>query len=247
MNIALIGYGKMGKTIEPLAASRGHDIGMIIDIDNAGQINHLRNRDIHAAIEFSNPEAAFDNIRSCIDQGIPVVSGTTGWLSRLPEISSFCQEKKGAFLYASNFSIGVNLFFLLNKLFAGIMNAFPEYDISIEEIHHKEKRDAPSGTAISLAESIIRQLERKTNWSLKDGDSETIMVTSKREAHVTGIHSITYQSKQDRIVLNHEAFSREGFAAGAIRAAEWLVGKQGVFNFDDMLREVIPGIHPDGY
>ena len=246
MKIALIGYGKMGKTIESIAVSRGHVIGMIIDIDNAGQIDELRGRDIQAAIEFSNPGAAFHNIWSCIDQGIPVVSGTTGWLSKLPEINRFCLDKKGAFLYASNFSIGVNLFFLINKLFAGIMNAFPDYEVSIEEIHHTEKLDAPSGTAISLVESIIKQLERKNNWSTKRGDPGTIMVTSKREAQVAGIHSITYGSKQDRMVLTHEAFSREGFAVGAIQAAEWLLGKQGVYNIEDMLRDVIPGIHPDG-
>ncbi len=234
MNIAILGYGKMGKTIEQLAT--GHQIILKITEDNADQltIDNLRRADV--AIEFTQPDAAFENIKLCINAGIPVVSGTTGWLDKLEEIKALIDEKNGAFFYAPNFSIGVNLFFALNRVFAKWIDQYEDYEILIEEIHHTEKKDAPSGTAIRLAEEIIHQMRRKDNWIHQDYPKSTdLLVTSKRIVDTPGTHTVTYQSKIDKIQLQHVAFSREGFAKGALLAAEWIVGKQGLFGMEDLM------------
>lgn len=233
MKIALLGYGKMGKTIERLAVERGHEIVLRIteNIDNAD----LQLADV--AIDFSVPDAAFNNITTCFKKQVPVVSGTTGWLKRYEEAVKICKEQDGAFIYASNFSLGVNLFFELNKQLSRLMNKFNEYDVSIEEIHHTQKLDAPSGTAITLAEQIIEN-SSKTGWKLDKAEENQIPVTAKRIENVPGTHTISYDSKVDSIKIEHIAHSRDGFALGAIIAAEWLQHKKGVYSMKDVLFNV---------
>lgn len=230
MKIALLGYGKMGKTIERLAQERGHEIVLKIT-DNIEQ-QDLTKADV--AIDFSVPNAAFKNITTCFNHQVPVISGTTGWLSRYDEAVELCDKKGAAFIYASNFSLGVNLFFELNKKLASLMNKFPEYKVAIEEIHHTQKLDAPSGTAITLAEQIIEQTGKK-GWKLDEAGEEEIPITAKRIDSVPGTHIITYDSPIDSIKIEHEAHSRDGFALGAIIAAEWLKDKKGVFTMKDVL------------
>ncbi|GAB2774923.1 4-hydroxy-tetrahydrodipicolinate reductase [Salinimicrobium soli] len=230
MKIALLGYGKMGKTIERLAEKRGHEV--VLRISDDVQKYDLKKADV--AIDFSIPDAAFKNITSCFDQQIPVVSGTTGWLSRYNEAVKLCKEKDAAFIYASNFSLGVNLFFELNKKLAQMMNSFKEYSVDIEEIHHTQKLDAPSGTAISLAEQIIENSDKK-GWKLDEASEDEIPVTAKRIENVPGTHIISYKSEVDTIKIEHIAHSRDGFALGAIIAAEWLKDKKGVFSMKDVL------------
>lgn len=231
MKIALLGYGKMGKTIEKIALKRGHEIVLKIDKNNSNY--NLNNVDI--AIDFSVPTAAFNNIKKCIDNNVAVVSGTTGWLKKYDEIVDFCKQKNGAFIYASNFSLGVNIFFELNKNLAKMMQNLNQYNISLEEIHHTKKLDAPSGTAITLAEDIIKNTS-KQSWALDvTTNPNEIPIIAKRIPDVPGTHTVYYQSNVDTIEIKHTAHSREGFALGALVAAEWLFNKKGVFTMKDVL------------
>ncbi len=237
MKIALIGYGKMGKTIAQIALKRQHEIVARIDKDNTEELQHLHTLGTEVAIEFTQPATAYENLKACIDQKIPVVSGTTGWLEQKAALEAYCQAQKGAFFYASNYSIGVNLFFQLNQWLAKLMQAYPQYKVSLEEIHHTEKKDAPSGTAITLAEGILPFYTDKQAWVNEPSTSEKqLEIISKREANVPGTHSIFYQSEIDAIEIKHTAFGREGFATGAVLAAEWIVGKEGVFGMNDLIQ-----------
>ena len=230
MKIALLGYGRMGKAIEEIALERGHEIVIRKDVDPIDVDLSIAD----AAIDFSHPSAAFDNIKDCIDSQVPVVSGTTGWLDRFDEIKSYCQDHNGAFIYASNFSIGVNLFFNLNAHLAKMMEQIKGYDVSMEEIHHVHKLDAPSGTAISLANDILENSEKK-QWNIESPKSDDLFIKVKREGEVPGTHSVSYTSAIDGIEIKHTAFNRTGFALGAVVAAEWLQEKKGVFNMKDVL------------
>lgn len=230
MRIALLGYGKMGKTIERLAVERGHEI--VLKITDDIEKYDLKKADV--AIDFSIPDAAFKNITSCFEQQLPVVSGTTGWLNKYDEAVQKCKELNAAFIYASNFSLGVNLFFELNKKLAEMMKNFPEYRVTIEETHHTQKLDAPSGTAISLAEQIIQNGNKK-GWQLDKAAENEIPITAKRIENVPGTHEISYDSAVDSIKIEHVAHSRDGFALGAIIAAEWLQDKKGIFSMKDVL------------
>ena len=229
MKIALLGYGKMGKTIESIALERGHTI--VIKADIGSQYNIT---DADVAIDFSVPEAAFGNISKCLTNGVPVISGTTGWLKDYEKAIDLCKANQGAFIYASNFSLGVNIFFELNKNLAKMMSSLDQYKVSIEEIHHTQKLDAPSGTAITLANGIIEETKYK-KWTLDTPKSDEIGIIAKRIENVPGIHEVTYESKVDTIQIKHSAHSREGFALGAVIAAEWIVGKKGVFSMKDVL------------
>ncbi len=231
MNIALLGYGRMGKTIEKIATSRGHNI--ILTVDKNNENYDITKADV--AIDFSIPSVAFNNISNCINNNVPVISGTTGWLHDFNKAILLCEEKKGAFIYASNFSLGVNIFFELNKTLAKMMNTLKQYDVSMEEVHHTQKLDAPSGTAISLANDIIAQHDDFNNWKLDEGGKNTISIAAKRIENVPGTHTINYESEIDTITIEHTAHNRQGFALGAVIAAEWLVGKTGVFTMNDVL------------
>ncbi|MDR2808973.1 MAG: 4-hydroxy-tetrahydrodipicolinate reductase [Tannerellaceae bacterium] len=238
MNIALVGYGKMGKAIERIALSRGHVIVSIIDVENTDDFFSETFRSADVAIEFTTPQTAFDNYMRCFAAGVPVVSGTTGWLERFAEVKQVCLAGKHTFFYASNFSIGVNIFFVLNAYLAKIMNKFPAYDVNLTEIHHIHKADAPSGTAITLAGEIVRNVERKTQWQLADAPTvqpSHLLIQSIREGETPGTHRIIYESNVDSISIRHEAKSREGFAQGAVIAAEFTAGKQGCLGMEDML------------
>lgn len=231
MKIALLGYGRMGQAIEKIAIGRGHEVVLKIDSDN--ETYDITKADI--AIDFSIPTTAYNNITNCINNGVPVVSGTTGWLEDYQKVVDLCNEKKGAFIYGSNFSVGVNIFFELNAHLAKLMNGLKDYNISMEEIHHTKKLDAPSGTAITLAEGIIANNEAKTNWKLEEASDKDIEITAKRIPDVPGTHTVFYESEIDSITISHEAHSRQGFALGAVIAAEWLVGKEGVYSMKDVL------------
>ena len=231
MKIALLGYGRMGKTIEQIALHRGHEI--VIKVDENTKNYDITLADI--AIDFSIPSVAFSNISNCLNNKIPVVSGTTGWLENYDNAVTLCKEKNSGFIYASNFSLGVNIFFELNEYLAKMMQNLNMYQISMEEIHHTKKLDEPSGTAITLAEGIIKQTSKK-NWALNVTNNESeIPIIAKRIPDVPGTHSIAYSSKIDTIDIKHTAHNRDGFALGAITAAEWLVGKKGVFTMKDVL------------
>lgn len=230
MKIALLGYGKMGKTIEGIALERGHQILYKITDD----ISQYDLNEVDVAIDFSVPNAAFKNITTCFENGIPVVSGTTGWLEKYEEAVKICKTHNAAFIYASNFSLGVNLFFELNRKLATIMSRFEEYSIGIEEIHHTQKLDAPSGTAISLAEQIIEAVP-KTGWALDKASEKEIPIEAKRIEDVPGTHKVSYTSEIDEINIEHIAHTRKGFALGAVIAAEWLKDKNGVFSMKDVL------------
>ena len=235
MRIALVGYGKMGKTIEKTALSRGHAISACVDADPSG-IKQLEQSNHDVAIEFSVPEFASANIQKCIDLGIPVLSGTTGWLQNKKSVDEYCKSKNGTFFYSSNYSLGVNLFFKLNEYLAKRMNQCPGYEVLVEEIHHTQKKDAPSGTAITLAEGILKHFEKKSGWALYPRKNENeIAIHSKRIDPFPGQHTVTYRSAIDDIEIRHTAHSREGFALGAVMVAEWLPGKKGVLNMDDYL------------
>jgi 4-hydroxy-tetrahydrodipicolinate reductase len=230
MKIALLGYGRMGKEIEKIAISRGHkiiirkDLNDVIDIDLAD-----------VAIDFSVPSAAFNNISNCLNNNVPVISGTTGWLENYTDAVTLCEEKNGAFIYASNFSLGVNIFFELNNQLAKMMHTLEDYKISMEEIHHTKKLDAPSGTAITLAEGIIKNTDKK-NWELgKNSSEENIPIIAKRIPDVPGTHTVWYDSEVDSIEIKHTAHNRKGFALGAVVAAEWILDKTGVFSMKDVL------------
>jgi len=236
MKIALIGYGKMGRAIEKLAREEGDRVVLRIGSKERHLLQTETLQRAEVAIEFSTPDAAFDNVRTCLEAGLPVVSGTTGWLERKPEIEALCRRLNGAFFYASNFSVGVNLFFAVNEHLAALMEAQPQYDVSLEETHHIHKRDAPSGTAITLAEQILARLSRKSGWV--EGQAkhpEELGIRSFREDEVPGTHLVRWSSPQDSIELKHIAHSREGFARGALLAARWLRGRRGCFGMRDLL------------
>lgn len=230
MKIALLGYGKMGKVIEKIAIERGHEI--VLKKSSSNSFDGLENADV--AIEFSIPDAAVNNISTSLNAGIPVVSGTTGWLSDYHKMVNLCEEKKTAFIYGSNFSLAVNIFFELNDYLAKIMSKFSQYNVAMEEIHHTQKLDAPSGTAISLANSIINN-SKYNNWTLENPKSDEILIDAKRIDNVPGTHSVFYESAIDTIEIKHTAHNREGFALGSVIAAEWILGKKGVFTMKDVL------------
>lgn len=237
MKIALIGYGKMGKTIEQIAIRRGHQIVSIIDINNAADMDSEAFRSADVAIEFTTPATAFGNYMKCFEADVPVVSGTTGWLDRIGEIKEKCANEGKTFFYASNFSIGVNIFFALNKYLARIMDGFPAYDVTMTETHHIHKLDAPSGTAITLAEGILENLDRKDRWTLETAEKDTdLPIHAIREGEVPGIHEIRYESDVDTISIKHDAKSRAGFALGAVVAAEFTAGKKGFLGMNDLFK-----------
>lgn len=236
MKIALIGYGRMGKTIERIALSRGHEVILKIDLDNQHEltVDHLRKADV--AIEFTIPASALGNYRLCFQAGIPVVSGTTGWLDRKDDVLKEMKHYDGTFFYASNFSLGVNLFFALNKKLAALMANRQDYQVSMEEIHHTQKLDAPSGTAITLAEDLIGILPGVRSWTIEHPQRpDQLKIEAIREGQVPGIHRIRYESEVDHILIEHSAKSREGFASGAVLAAEFCPGKKGLLNMNDLL------------
>ncbi|WP_026977555.1 4-hydroxy-tetrahydrodipicolinate reductase [Flavobacterium tegetincola] len=231
MKIALLGYGKMGQVIERIAIERGHEI--VLKKSRTASFEGLEKADV--AIDFSIPDAAVGNISACFNHGIPVISGTTGWLEQYPQMTKLCDERKGAFIYASNFSLGVNIFFELNDYLARMMSQFTQYTTSIEEIHHTQKLDAPSGTAITLADQIIHNSDY-SSWALDEAKNvDELVIKAERIPNVSGTHIISYQSEIDTIQIKHEAHSREGFALGAVVAAEWIFGKKGVFSMKDVL------------
>ncbi len=236
MNIALIGYGKMGKIIEEVAISRGHMINLKIDLNN---INDFTKENLHKSdvvIEFTGPHSAYENIMKCLEAGVPVVCGSTGWLEQLEKTKEYCEKKNGSFLYASNFSVGVNIFFELNKLLARLMDKQEEYNASITEIHHTQKKDAPSGTAITLAEQVIASLQRKTSWVNHPTDHrEELSIISERIDPAPGTHIVKYSSVVDDIEITHTAHNRNGFALGAVMAAEFLKDRKGIFSMKDVL------------
>lgn len=237
MNLAILGYGKMGKEIERIALDRGHKIGLIIDEQNVDSIKSESFKDIDVAVEFTNPNSAFQNITLCHNNGIPVVSGTTGWLDKIDEVINRCNNEEKGFFYASNFSLGVNLFFKLNSFLAKMMNKFANYDVRIEETHHTQKLDAPSGTAITIAEGLIEEIDKKEKWESESRESEeSILINSFREGKVPGNHKVIYESEFDQIKIEHNAKSRTGFAMGAVLAAEFMVEKKGYYTMNDLLK-----------
>jgi len=236
MKIAIIGYGKIGHMIETTALNRGHEIGSKIDLgdDRLMKLESLKQHDI--GIEFTGPDSAYSNISRCLDAGLPVVSGSTGWTERLGELKDRCDSEGHAFFYASNFSLGVNILFHLNKQLAKIMDAYQPYDVDLTEIHHVHKLDSPSGTAITMAEDILERICRKNKWSMADKTAnEELKIQSLREGEIAGIHEVRYESEYDEILLRHSAKDRRGFALGAVMAAEYLQGKKGFHTMQDML------------
>lgn len=230
MKIALLGYGKMGKVIEKIALERGHEI--VLRKSRSDLYNGLEKADV--AIDFSVPTAAVNNISECLNTGIPVVSGTTGWLDEYDAMTALCKEKNGAFIYGSNFSLGVNIFFELNQYLAKMMTQLKQYTVRMEEVHHTQKLDAPSGTAITLAQGIINNSDY-TNWTLDQPEEKEIFIDAQRIENVPGTHTVFYDSEVDTIEIKHTAHSREGFALGSVIAAEWLFGKKGIFTMKDVL------------
>lgn len=252
MKAAIIGYGKMGREIEKILLERGHEVTLVIDRDNAADLDaaHLAAADV--ALEFTTPATAYANLRTCIECGTPVVSGTTGWTGRLEELQQLCRERGGALFYASNFCLGVNLMFRFNRQLAAMIGRVGGYDVRIEEVHHTQKQDAPSGTAITLAEGILDTLPSKRSWvnyapgienatnRIEDPATaapEELIVTSVREGAVPGIHTVTYESEDDILELRHTIRNRRTLALGAVVAAEFLCGKQGVYSMEDLLRD----------
>ena len=236
MKIALIGYGKMGMAIEEIARQRGHEIVLKINIDNL-EDNTIRNiQKADVAIEFTGPESAFENVTRCIDAGVPVVCGSTGWLNKFDEAKEYCSKKSGALLYASNYSVGVNIFFAINKTLATLIAPHKEYEVHLTEVHHTQKKDAPSGTAITLAEQILEQFTRKKKWvNHKVNDPEQLSIISERVDPAPGTHRVHYHSEVDDIEIIHTAHNRKGFATGAVLAAEFLQGKKGTYAMADVL------------
>ncbi len=236
MKIALIGYGKMGKAIEQIAVERGHSIVLKIDFDNLQDFTKDNLQKADVAIEFTGPHSAFENVVKCIQYGVPLVCGSTGWLEKWNDVNILCEKENGSLLYASNFSVGVNLFFEINKYVAALMSKHPEYNISMEEIHHTQKKDAPSGTAITLAEQILANNHSKKNWVNEEAkNAEELSIISKRIDPAPGTHSIKYSSVIDDIEITHTAHSRTGFATGAVLAAEFLRGKKGIYGMKEVL------------
>ena len=251
MKAAIIGYGKMGREIERILAERGHETSLIIDQDNAHELDAEHLKDIDVALEFTQPSTAYDNIRTCIECGVAVVSGTTGWTDRLAALQALCRERGGAMFYASNYCLGVNLMFRLNRQLAAMIGRVGGYDVRIEEVHHTQKKDAPSGTAITLAEGIAENLDGKTGWvnyapgiehasnrveRSEDTPADRIEIRSVREGAVPGIHTVTYESEDDVLEIRHTIKNRRTLATGAVVAAEFLCGKQGVYTMDDLLK-----------
>lgn len=237
MKIALIGYGKMGKEIEQILIARGHTIPLIIDLNNTNDLDAAHLQEVDVAIEFTTPSTAYGNVVQCLEAGVPVVCGTTAWLDKLPEVEQLCKEKNGAFFYASNYSIGVNIFFEINRRLAQLMNRFGEYDVTIEETHHTQKKDAPSGTAVTLAEGVLENLDRKQKWVCGTTTlPEELEVVAIRRSVVPGTHTVTYESDVDALSITHMAKSRRGFALGAVLAAEFLHGKTGIFSMKDLMQ-----------
>jgi len=239
MKIALLGYGRMGKAIERIAVERGHRIVLKVDADNRKSVTDVQLREADIAIDFSAPPAAVENYKWCFDNGVTVVSGTTGWLEQWQEVVEYCEKKGCGFFYASNFSVGVNLFFQLNAYLAHLMGGFNDYKVYIEETHHIHKLDAPSGTAITLAQGILNHHPAYKSWELVHEiplPEDVIPVTAKREGEIPGIHTVLYKSEVDQIQICHSAFSREGFAYGAVLAAEFMQGKKGILGMKDMLK-----------
>ena len=236
MKIALLGYGKMGMAIEEIALQRGHEIVLKVNIDNLedNTVENIQKADV--AIEFTGPESAFENVTRCIDSGVPVVCGSTGWLHQFEEAKAYCKQKHGALLYASNYSVGVNIFFALNKTLASLMAPHKEYDVSVTEIHHTQKKDAPSGTAITLAEQVLEKLTRKKKWvNNQSSNPDDLVILSERIDPAAGTHHVHYHSDIDDIEIIHTAHNRKGFATGAVLAAEFLHSKKGVFSMSDVL------------
>jgi 4-hydroxy-tetrahydrodipicolinate reductase len=236
MNIALIGYGKMGKSIEKMATQRGHHISSIVDLDSQEKLSEIAPDNTDVVIEFSNPSSAFDNIGACLRQKVPVISGTTGWLDQLPDIEELCVAHGGTFLTTSNFSLGVNILFKLNEWLSQVIGQFPDYKIDIEETHHLQKLDKPSGTAITLAEDIIKTHPHYRRWALDASKENDIKIASFRQEEVAGKHVIKYHSSIDTIAITHEAHSREGFTLGAVLVAEWIQDKKGIFTMNDFIK-----------
>jgi 4-hydroxy-tetrahydrodipicolinate reductase len=236
MKIALIGYGKMGKAIEAIAIERGHEIVLKIDADNASDFNKENTSKAEVAIEFTGPDSAFENVRKCLELKIPVVCGSTGWLQKWPEITAWCEHQNGAMVYASNFSVGVNIFFEVNKKLAELMAAHPEYEMSLTEIHHTQKKDAPSGTAVSLAEQVLDRVHRKTSWVNHHSENpQELEIISERIDPAAGTHIVKYHSAIDDIEIIHTAHNRTGFATGAVLAAEFIAGRKGVYGMKEVL------------
>src|SRR4026207_694171 len=236
MNIALIGYGKMGKAIEEIAVQRGHTIVLKIDVDNADQLTKENLAKAEVAIEFTGPHSAFDNVKKLMQFGVHTVCGSTGWLDKIEEIKKDCKKNNTAFIYASNFSVGVNIFFEVNKRLASLMKAHEDYEIQLTEIHHTEKKDAPSGTAITLAEQVLENIPRKKNWVNHISDNpEELEILSERIDPAAGTHKVKYSSGIDDIEIIHTAHTRKGFALGAVLAAEFLKGKKGIYGMKDVL------------
>ena len=236
MKVAILGYGKMGQIIEKIALKRGHNILLKINLNNIDELNIENLKKVDVVIDFSTPESAKTNIILSIDANIPIISGTTGWLDDYKEVKDYCIKNNGTFLYASNFSLGVNLFFELNKNLAKLMKKHKQYQINLTEIHHSEKLDVPSGTAISLAEQIISESYIKNKWTVNPKNSdEELKIDAHREGNIIGTHTVNYKSKTDSISIIHDAYSRDGFAIGAVIAAEWIISKKGVFSMHDVL------------
>ena len=237
MRILLIGYGKMGKTIEEIAEQKGHQIAGIIDLHNRETISLFTQNNVDVAIEFTHPESAPANIRYCLLNSIPVVSGSTGWLENMPDIKALCAETNGSFFYASNYSVGVNLFFHFNEYIAAKMQVYPTFEVALKEVNHTQKVDKPSGTAITTAEGILQHYPQKKNWvsDAAKPKEEELNIISEREGDVVGLHAVRYTSEYDTLELTHNALSRIGFAEGAVMAAEWLPARKGVFGMKDLL------------
>lgn len=236
MKIALIGYGKMGHMIEEIAVGRGHEVVLKIDVNNQKDFTKENLSKADVAIEFTNPDSAFQNVMNCLEFGTPVVSGSTGWNKKLEEAKAFCKEKNGSFLHTSNFSIGVNIFFEVNKMLAKLMSSQPEYDVTLREIHHTAKKDAPSGTAVTLAEQVLSNIDRKKAWVNEPaGSKEQLSIISERIDPAPGTHYVKYTSEVDDIEIIHTAHSRKGFALGAVLAAEYIANKKGIFSMKDVL------------
>ena len=236
MNIGLLGYGKMGKAIEQIALQRGHNIVVAVGIENLEDrtIENIRKADVIS--EITGPERAFDNLKFCFDAGVPVVCGSTGWLDKFDEIKQYCTEKNGGLLYASNYSVGVNIFFALNKKLAELMAAHKEYDVELTEIHHTQKLDAPSGTAISLAQQVLEKIHGKTRWVNQPSSNQSdLVILSERVDPAPGTHTVGYYSEIDDIEITHTAHNRTGFATGAVLAAEFMNKKHGIFSMQDVL------------
>ena len=237
MRILIIGYGKMGQAIEKWAVQRGHTIAGIINVENANDLMNYSGDLVDVAIEFTQPDVAVGNIEYCLNNGIPVISGTTGWQDKFEDVKQKCLAVEGTFLYASNFSLGVNLFFQLNKWLARRMDVHP-YEVSMEEIHHIHKKDAPSGTAITLADALIHEIDRLKSWTLENPDTDQVHISAIRKDEVPGTHSVKYRSEDDEIEIRHEAFTRMGFVKGAVLVAEWIADKKGCLTMDDFMTSI---------